>query len=233
MAINAQLTIAGCSITQTRAKRVSQSSSGILPHGHQDRGRRGARIRVTGNARPPSGTATSTTRAIPRLLRRGRQRHHRGLPDRTLPSGPASTSASVSSALVERCSISGVLSGVQAREHSAGTCASAPSRISATALVRGWTVRADRGRQYVRRRPGRCGDPGLAGRCEEHGHQRRRPVRVLLGGSVQFSMADSTSATGDYALIARDDETSGAAALTSVSMTGSRRVAVEARACST
>lgn len=228
---HAQLTIADCSITQTRANAVAQSESGVLDLSDTAIARPGIHgVRVSGNCSATIRNCSVQDAGNSSICF---DDGGRGLvADCQIVRSPQIgvhflTRASGS---VERCSISGVLSGVQVRDHSAGLV-----RDCAITNFRDSAVYVDGESELTVAGSTLSDGPAGAGVLNSRAELRNVIISsvdqygVLLGGSVQFSMADSTISDCDYALIARDDETSGAAALTTVGMTGARRAAVEAR----
>jgi SpoVK/Ycf46/Vps4 family AAA+-type ATPase len=229
MAERAQLTVIGCTVTETSANAVTQSESGVLDisdttiirsaaHGIRMSGScsgtiRGCTVQDAGDASIYIDTNAKATVVQSRVERCG--------------SGGIVV-VKRASAIVEQCSISDTFAGVQFLERAVGTV-----RDCTIAGCQDHAVGADdhsemtvSGGEFS---GGTCGVWVRNARARGDGLTIRAADRygVMLAGSVRFSLADTRIGDSDYALATADDETSGTAELDRVSMTGSRRDALQ------
>jgi SpoVK/Ycf46/Vps4 family AAA+-type ATPase len=228
LAERAQLTVVGCTITQTTANAISLSEGGVLEVSSTTITRPAIHgIRVIGlSSGTISNCSIQDSGNAPVCIEGGAKAaiSHCRI-ERTVAAGVMIIKRAY--ATVEKCSISDAFSGVYVHERAVGTvtdCNIADCRDSAVIAdqegeltVAGGAFSGGICGVFVKDARAEVADLDISG-VDRYG--------VLLAGSARFSMARSRISDCEYAFTNVDDA-SGTAELTGVLMTGARRDAVQ------
>jgi SpoVK/Ycf46/Vps4 family AAA+-type ATPase len=224
----AQLIMTDCAVTETRSNAVTQSDSGILDISRTTITRPAIHgIRVTGDCSATIRNCVIQDSGNASICFDG---GGKGLIAHSQIGKSANVGIIMSkraSATVDHCSITGVLSGVQVREHSVGSVrdCTITECLDAALLVDGESELNVTGGDCngcafgIVVHSSRARVDGVSVKVDRYG--------ILLRKAVQVSAANSTISDCECAFMSDADGTSGTAELTEVVMAGSRRHAMQ------